>query len=304
MKVIFMGTPDFSVGTLEALIAAGHEITLAVTQPDKPKGRGKSMQYPPVKEAALAHGIEVYQPRRVREPECIEYLRKYEADIIVVVAFGQILPKEILEMPKYGCINVHASLLPKYRGAAPIQWAVINGERTTGVTTFMIDDGMDTGGIMYRYDCKIGPDETVGEVHDKLMDLGSKLVVNTVEAIIENNVELRVQKSFIQGSEILKPAPKLTRELCHIDWNSRTSEIYNLIRGLSPYPAAYTELTKDDKTLQMKIYKTLKVKGADYEAMLQSLGMSSAVPGTILSDGRNFLAISTADGAISVTERI
>ena len=139
MKIIFMGTPDFSVGTLEALIQAGHEIVLVVTQPDKPKGRGKNLQFSPVKEAALAHGLEVYQPRRVREPECVEYLRKQEADIMVVVAFGQILSKEILDMPRFGCVNVHASLLPKYRGAAPIQWAILNGEKETGITIMQMD---------------------------------------------------------------------------------------------------------------------------------------------------------------------
>ena len=150
MRVIFMGTPDFSVGTLENLIQAGHEIVLVVTQPDKPKGRGRAMQCPPVKEAALSHGLEVYQPKRVREPECVERLREKEADIIVVVAFGQILPKEILEMPKYGCVNVHASLLPKYRGASPIQWAVINGEKVTGVTTMRMDEGLDTGDMILK----------------------------------------------------------------------------------------------------------------------------------------------------------
>ena len=300
-RIVYMGTPEFAVAPLDALIQNGYNVVGVVTVADKASGRGLKVNESAVKKYAVEHNIPVLQPVSLKDPDFLSTLKAWKADLFVVVAF-RMLPKVVWEIPKLGTFNLHAALLPQYRGAAPINWAVINGERTTGVTTFMIDDGMDTGGIMYRYDCKIGPDETVGEVHDKLMDLGSKLVVNTVEAIIENNVELRVQKSFIQGSEILKPAPKLTRELCHIDWNSRTSEIYNLIRGLSPYPAAYTELTKDDKTLQMKIYKTLKVKGADYEAMLQSLGMSSAVPGTILSDGRNFLAISTADGAISVTE--
>ena len=201
-----------------------------------------------------------------------------------------------------GTFNLHAALLPQYRGAAPINWAVINGEKTTGVTTFMIDDGMDTGKIMYRYDCRIEPDDTVGEVHDKLMELGATLVVNTVEALIENNVEFRVQKSFIQGSEILRPAPKLTRELCHIDWRGKTKDIYNLIRGLSPYPAAFTELSKDGKSIQMKIYRTVKVEGDEYNAMLMQNDMTSAVPGTILSDGKNYLAFTTDDGAISVTE--
>ena len=148
MKIIFMGTPDFSVGTLEALVEAGHEVVLAVTQPDKPKGRGKEMQFTPVKECALAHNIPVYQPKKIREPECIEELKKYQADVCVVVAFGQILPKEILEMTPYGCINVHASLLPKYRGAAPIQWAVINGEKVSGVTTMQMDEGLDTGDML------------------------------------------------------------------------------------------------------------------------------------------------------------
>lgn len=150
MKVIFMGTPDFSVGTLEALIEAGHEVVLAVTQPDKPKGRGKEMQFPPVKEAALRYGVEVYQPKRIRKDECVEKLRSYQADIMVVVAFGQILPKEILEMTPYGCVNVHASLLPKYRGAAPIQWAVIDGERESGVTTMQMDEGLDTGDMLLK----------------------------------------------------------------------------------------------------------------------------------------------------------
>ena len=150
MNLIFMGTPDFAVGTLEALIDAGHDVKLVVTQPDKPKGRGKTVQFPPVKECAVAHGIEVYQPKKIREPECVEYLRQYDADLIVVAAFGQILPKEILDMPKYGCINVHASLLPKYRGAAPIQWAVINGDKVSGVTIMRMDVGLDTGDMIAK----------------------------------------------------------------------------------------------------------------------------------------------------------
>jgi methionyl-tRNA formyltransferase len=254
-----------------------------------------------VKKYAVEHNIPVLQPISLKDPEFLEALKAWKADLFVVVAF-RMLPKVVWSMPKLGTFNLHAALLPQYRGAAPINWAVINGEKTTGVTTFMIDEGMDTGGIMYRYDCKIGPDETVGEVHDKLMAIGSELVVSTVEAIIENNVEFRPQKSFIQGSEILKPAPKLTRELCHIDWRSKTQNIYNLIRGLSPYPAAFTELVKGDKVTQMKIYKTLKVEGEEYASMLAQCSLETATPGTILSDGKTFLAIATADGAISVTE--
>lgn len=183
MKVIFMGTPDFAVGTLEAIVAAGHEVVLAVTQPDKPKGRGKSMQYPPVKEAAIAYGIEVYQPERVRRLECIEYLAKYQPDIIVVAAFGQILPKEILEMPKYGCINVHASLLPKYRGAAPIQWAVINGEKASGVTIMRMDEGLDTGDMIASVAVELDAQETGGSLFDKLQDAGARLCVETMKSI-------------------------------------------------------------------------------------------------------------------------
>ena len=168
MKIIFMGTPDFSVGTLEALIEAGHEVCLVVTQPDKPKGRGKEMQPTPVKAAAMQHGIPVYQPKKIRDSECVEELRKYQADVMVVIAFGQILPKSILEMTPYGCINVHASLLPKYRGAAPIQWAIINGESVTGVTTMQMDEGLDTGDMIQKTEVEITPDETGESLHDKL----------------------------------------------------------------------------------------------------------------------------------------
>ena len=183
MKVIFMGTPDFSVGTLEALIGAGHEVVLVVTQPDKPKGRGGKMQYTPVKEAAVAHGIPVFQPVKIREPEAVEELRKYNADIMVVIAFGQILPKEILDMTPYGCINVHASLLPSYRGAAPIQWAVINGDKVSGVTTMQMNEGLDTGDMIMKTEVPLSEDETGGSLHDKLAEAGAKLCVETLKAL-------------------------------------------------------------------------------------------------------------------------
>jgi len=300
-RIVYMGTPEFAVAPLDELIKNGYNIVGVVTVADKASGRGLKVNESAVKRYAVEHNIPVLQPLSLKDPEFLDALKAWKADLFVVVAF-RMLPKVVWEIPKLGTFNLHAALLPQYRGAAPINWAVINGEKTTGVTTFMIDEGMDTGGIMYRYDCKIGPDETVGEVHDKLMEMGATLVVNTVEAIIENNVEFRPQKSFIQGSEILHPAPKITRELCHIDWNGKTKDIYNLIRGLSPYPAAFTELTKEDKTLQMKIYRSVKVTGDDYSGMLAACGQTSAAPGTILSDGKTFMAISTADGAISVTE--
>jgi len=300
-RIVYMGTPEFAVAPLDELIKNGYNVVGVVTVADKASGRGLKINESAVKKYAVEHNIPVLQPVSLKDPEFLDALKAWKPDLFAVVAF-RMLPKVVWEIPKLGTFNLHAALLPQYRGAAPINWAVINGEKTTGVTTFMIDEGMDTGGIMYSYDCKIGPEETAGDVHDKLMEIGAKLVVNTVEAIIDRNVELRVQKSFIQGSEILHPAPKLTRELCHIDWNGRTKDIYNLIRGLSPYPAAFTELVKDDKTLQMKIFKTIKITGEEYAAMLAENGLGSAAPGTVLSDGKSYLAISTADGALSVTE--
>ena len=300
-RIVYMGTPEFAVAPLDELIKNGYNVVGVVTVADKASGRGLKINESAVKKYAVEHNIPVLQPVSLKDPEFLEALKSWKPDLFAVVAF-RMLPKVVWEIPKLGTFNLHAALLPQYRGAAPINWAVINGEKTTGVTTFMIDEGMDTGGIMYRYDCRIEPEDTAGDVHDKLMEIGAKLVVNTVEAIIDRNVELRVQKSFIQGSEILHPAPKLTRELCHIDWDGKTRNIYNLIRGLSPYPAAFTELSKDDKALQLKIYKSVKVTGDEYQTMLEQNGLSSAAPGTVLSDGKSYLAFSTADGAISVTE--
>ena len=300
-RIVYMGTPEFAIAPLDNLIKHKYKIVGVVTVPDKASGRGLKVQESAIKKYALEHNLPIMQPVSLKDPEFIKQLKALKADIFIVVAF-RMLPKVVWEIPKLGTFNLHAALLPQYRGAAPINWAVINGEKTTGVTTFMIDDGMDTGNIMYRYDCKIGPDETVGEVHDKLMALGSELVVDTVEALEEHNVELRIQKSFIQGSEVLKTAPKLTRELCHIDWRSKTKYIYNLIRGLSPYPAAFTELVKGDKVTQIKIFRAVKVEGEQYAEMLAQNGLESAAPGTVLSDGKTYLAFATTDGAISATE--
>ena len=300
-RIVYMGTPEFAVAPLDALRKNGFDVVGIVTVADKASGRGLKVNESAVKKYAVENNIPVLQPLSLKDPEFLEALKAWKPDLFVVVAF-RMLPKVVWEIPKLGTFNLHAALLPQYRGAAPINWAVINGDKATGVTTFMIDEGMDTGKIMYREQCLIGPDETVGEVHDKLMELGSALVVQTVEAIIDRSVEYRVQRSFIQGSEILRPAPKLTRELCHIDWNGKPKHIYNLIRGLSPYPAAFTELVKDDKVLQMKIYRTVKVTDDDYAAMLAANGLEKAAPGTVLSDGKTYLAFATADGAISVTE--
>lgn len=285
MKIIFMGTPDFSVGTLEALIDAGHEITLAVTQPDKPKGRGKNMQFPPVKEAALAHGIEVYQPRRVREPECMEYLGRYQADIIVVVAFGQILPKEILAMPRYGCVNVHASLLPKYRGAAPIQWAVINGEKVTGVTTMRMDEGLDTGDIIMKEEVALTPEETGGSLFDRLAQIGAELCVRTLTAIEEDTAQYTPQ-----DHEGATHTTMIQKQLGEIDWNKPAQELERLIRGLNPWPSAYTHLKG----------KTLKIWRASVEEQPKQTVCSQ--PGRVITVNKNGIMVQTGQDALNLLE--
>ncbi len=282
MKIIFMGTPDFSVGTLEALIAAGHEIVLAVTQPDKPKGRGKAMQFPPVKETALAHGIEVYQPRRVREPECIDYLRTFQADIIVVVAFGQILPKEILTMPPYGCVNVHASLLPKYRGAAPIQWAVINGDRVSGVTTMRMDEGLDTGDMILREEVVLNSKETGGSLFDKLSAVGADLCVRTLSAIADGSA-VYVPQDHAAATKV----GLIRKQFGRIDWNRPARQLECLIRGLNPWPSAYTQWND----------KTLKIWDAD--VLPENTELS---PGRVVRVTKNAVHVQTGEGILVLNE--
>lgn len=282
MKVIFMGTPDFSVGTLEALVAAGHDVVLAVTQPDKPKGRGKEMQFTPVKECALKYNIPVYQPRRVREPECIEELRKYRADIMVVVAFGQILPKEILEMTKYGCVNVHASLLPKYRGAAPIQWSILDGEEVTGVTTMQMNEGLDTGDMLLKVEIPIEEKETGGSLHDKLAEVGARLCVETLAGLEAGTIT-----PIPQGETTTSYAKMLDKQLGSIDWSKSAIEIERLIRGLSPWPSAYTNW--NDKV--MKIWDAKVVSDASTER-----------PGTIVKVEKDAFYVQAGDGALQVCE--
>lgn len=235
MRVVFMGTPDFSVGTLRAIVEAGHEVAGVITQPDKPKGRGKMVQFPPVKEEALKYGIPVYQPRRVRDAEFIEELKGMEPEVIVVVAFGQILPEEIIHMPPYGCINVHASLLPKYRGAAPIQWAVIDGERETGVTTMRMDKGLDTGDMIKKTRVAIAPDETGESLHDKLAEAGAALLIETLDALLDGSAVYEKQDDSKSCY-----AKMLTKELGKIDWTHDAEAIERLIRGLNSWPSAYT----------------------------------------------------------------
>ena len=301
-RIVYMGTPEFAVAPLDELRKNGYNIVGIVTVADKASGRGLKIHESPVKKYAMEHNIPVLQPVSLKDPEFLDSLRAWKADLFVVVAF-RMLPKVVWEMPRLGTFNLHAALLPQYRGAAPINWAVINGEHITGVTTFMIDDGMDTGHIIYREQCRILDTDTAGDVHDKLMETGAKVVVQTVDSIIDKDIELRLQKSFIQGSEVLHPAPKLSRELCHIDWNDSTRHIYNLIRGLSPAPAAFTELTSEGNSpVQLKIFSSEQVTGEDYRKMLAENGLENTVPGTVLSDGKTYMAITATDGAIAIKD--
>ena len=304
-RIVYMGTPEFAVAPLDALIKNGYNVVGVVTVADKASGRGLKVNESAVKKYAVEHGIPVLQPVSLKDPDFIEAFKAWKPDLAVVVAF-RLLPKTVWEIPRLGTFNLHAALLPQYRGAAPINWAVINGDHLTGVTTFMIDDGMDTGHIIFREQCKIEDTDTAGQVHDKLMSLGASLVVQTVEAIIEKHVELQLQKSFIQGDEQLRPAPKITRELCHIDWNDSGRHINNLIRGLSPYPGAFTTFLKDGEELQVKIFRSSVADSGMLAAIKDRASgrfPGGEIPaGTLLSDGRTYLAVTTSDGAILVEE--
>lgn len=282
MRIIFMGTPDFAVNSLEAILAAGHEVVLAVTQPDKPKGRGKNMQFPPVKECAMAHEIPVYQPRRIREPECVEYLRQYEPELMVVAAFGQILPMEILNMPKYGCINVHASLLPKYRGAAPIQWAVINGDPVSGVTIQRMAEGVDTGDIIATVEVPLAPKETGGSLFDRLAEAGAKLCVEAM-ASIQAGTATYTPQNEAEATHV----SMIKKEFGRIDWTQPAQQIERLIRGLNPWPSAYTTLHG----------KTLKIWDA---SVMEQDGEVAA--GTIIKADKKDLWVQTGEGILALNE--
>lgn len=284
MRIVFMGTPDFARDSLKALNDAGHKIELVVTNPDKPKGRGMKMIPSEVKEYALSQGFEIEQPVKVKKnEEFFEKLKIINPDIICVVAYGKIIPKEILDLPKFGCINVHGSLLPKYRGAAPIQWAVINGEKETGVTTMFMDEGMDTGDMLLKEVVQIGEDETTGELWDRLSVIGAKLLVKTLEKLEDGSIKREKQ------SDDFTLAPMLDREIAKIDWKSKTAnEIKNLVRGLNPFMGAYSFL----KEKKIKLWKVEYINQ-----------MSDKEPGEVIcANQKEGLFISTIDGMISVLE--
>lgn len=278
MRVVFMGTPDFAVPCLEALVNAGYEVIGAFTQPDKPKGRGYALAPPPVKVTALEHNIPVYQPKTLRDGEALKILEELSPECIVVVAYGKILPKDILELPKYGCINVHASLLPKYRGAAPIQWSVINGESETGVTAMYMDEGLDTGDMIMKRSCEIGENETAGELHDKLSALGAQLIVEALKAL-ENGSAKREK----QDDSLSCYSPMLDKSLCQIDWSKSAQQVHNKVRGLSPWPVA-TSLINGKK---VKIHQTL-------------LSSDNGTPGEIIS--LSPLTVACGSGSVIINE--
>lgn len=280
MKIIYMGTPDFSVAPLEAILQAGHEVTAVVTQPDKQKGRGKEVQMTSVKECALKHGIPVLQPVKIKEPEAVAELKKYPADIFVVAAFGQLLTEEILNMPKFGCINIHASLLPAYRGAAPIQRVIINGEEKTGVTIQQMAKGLDTGDMLLKKEISIDPKETGGSLHDKLSVAGAELIVEALSKIEKGEVVPEKQDDALSCY-----AKKLDKAMGLIDFDQSAVSIERLIRGLNPWPSAYT-LYKG---------KTLKIWEADVVPLEKK-----EEPGTVVFVAKDFFDIATKEGALRV----
>lgn len=269
MRIVFMGTPEFAVPCLERLVADGHELVGVFTQPDKPKGRGHKMQFPPVKEKAIEYDIPVFQPTKMRDGEAFGIIDKLDPELIIVVAYGKIIPREILERPRYGCVNIHASLLPGYRGAAPIQWCVLNGEKKSGVTSMQMDVGLDTGDMLLKGEIEIDENMTAGELHDKLSVLGAEVMSKTIEKIANGTLEPKKQDDSLSNY-----APMLSKELCPINWNNSAEKIHNQVRGLSPWPVATAVL--DGKLY--KIHKTVKV------------GKAKGRPGEIIS----------CDGGISV----
>lgn len=288
LRIVFLGTPEFAVESLDRLHSNGYNIVGVVTMPDKPAGRGHHLLQSAVKKYAVAHGLKLMQPAKLKDPAFVEELRSLNADLFIVIAF-RMLPEVVWTMPRLGTFNLHASLLPKYRGAAPINWAVINGETETGVTTFFLKHEIDTGDIISQEKITISPDDNVGDVHDRLMSLGAQLTLDTVEHIISGDLEPIPQDKLTKGVEPT-PAPKIFKDTCHIDWTKSNVLIHNLVRGLSPYPAAWSDLALDgNDSGAMKILKTKLVEAVE------------GVPGEI-SVVNGHLLVATGDGGIELLE--
>jgi methionyl-tRNA formyltransferase len=281
LRIIYMGTPDFAVESLKALHEDGYNIVGVITMPDKPAGRGHKIQFSPVKQYALDNDLRLLQPEKLKDEAFLAELKSLQADLQIVVAF-RMLPEVVWDMPRLGTFNLHASLLPQYRGAAPINWAVINGETETGATTFFLTHEIDTGNIILQEKLPISKADTAGDVHDRLMVLGSGLVLKTVDQILSGNVQVKPQPQ----SDTLKTAPKIFKETCRVDWIKTATELYNFVRGLSPYPTAWTEITlPGGETLGLKIYETEK-----------AFGQHNLPAGTLLTDNKTFIKIATSDG--------
>ncbi|MGP1539801.1 methionyl-tRNA formyltransferase [Bacteroides pyogenes] len=289
LRIVYMGTPDFAVESLRQLVEGGYNVAGVITMPDKPAGRGHKIQYSPVKQYALSQNLPLLQPQNLKDDESfIQSLRDWKADLQIVVAF-RMLPEVVWNMPRLGTFNLHASLLPQYRGAAPINWAVINGDTETGITTFFLKHEIDTGEVIRQQRVPIADTDNVEVVHDKLMMLGGKLVVETVDDILNDRVKPMPQEEMAVAGE-LRPAPKIFKETCRIDWNRPVKKIYDFVRGLSPYPGAWTELiSPEGETVVLKIFES--------EKNVEKHGL---IPGTIVTDGKKTIKIAVPDGFLSI----
>ena len=290
IRIAYFGTPEFAASQLEAIIAAGYEVAVVVTMPDKPAGRGRKIQYSDVKKTALEHDLPLLQPEKLKDPTFLEQLASYQANLFIVVAF-RMLPAVVWQMPELGTFNLHASLLPQYRGAAPINFAIINGEIETGLTTFFLNEEIDKGAVIMREKVGIRPDETAGELHDELMLLGNKVVVETIKKIEKGDVRALPQEELSEDQP-LKPAPKISKELCNVDWSLDCKTVYNHIRGLSPYPAAHTQLQSESgEIIDLKIY------ASEIESCIPIV-----VPGCVVTDNKKYLKIALSDGFIHLKQ--
>ncbi|HOK38124.1 MAG TPA: methionyl-tRNA formyltransferase [Bacteroidales bacterium] len=287
LKIIYMGTPQFAVAPLKSLLENDFKVVAVVTAPDKPAGRGKKLKASEVKVFAEQHNLKILQPNSLKDPKFLKELKELNANLFIVVAF-RMLPKIVWEIPKFGTFNIHASLLPDYRGAAPINHVLINGEKVTGLTSFFINEEIDSGNIILKKECLIEDEDNFGTLHDKLMHMSESFVIETIKIICSENFNPKPQSELLSGKE-LHLAPKITKEFCQIDFNKSSISIHNFIRGLSPYPGAYTFIEKD---VMLKIFKS------EYKIENQNL----AKPGTIITDNKNFLIFSTVDGYIEVLD--
>ncbi|NDV79472.1 methionyl-tRNA formyltransferase [Dysgonomonas sp. 511] len=291
LRIVFMGTPDFAVESLRILVENDYNVVGVITMPDKPSGRGHKIQYSAVKKYALEHNLPLLQPEKLKDEDFLNALKAWNADLQIVVAF-RMLPEVVWNMPRCGTFNLHGSLLPQYRGAAPINWAIINGEKETGVTTFFLTHEIDTGKIILQEKVKIGENDNAGKIHDELMQTGAVLVRKTVDMIWEGKVDAIDQSQFFANESDLKAAPKIFKETCRIDWDKPAEEIHNLIRGMSPYPAAWTELHMEGKEpIMVKIYASAIVERNNGEPA-----------GSIATDNKSYLRVACANGYISITD--